>query len=282
MEKYLYSDLACEMIKNDGEEVCDMPKKQGHEIYVSRHSGETFDGGRYVTVYTPDLWQLENRKYLEVKKILTEELSNLVKDAGIINITADTSFMVVGLGNPGLTPDALGANVVRHIFVTSHLSYKTRSRLKKPCISAIIPNVTGNTGIETSKIIASVAESFKPDLLIAIDSLASRSLDRLARTIQLNDTGISPGGGIGQSRKKIDESLVNAPTVSIGVPTVIRLSSALADVLLNANGGPLDDNERNRLDVAEGYFVSPKEIDTVIRLSSMLIADSINDCLRIL
>ena len=174
--------------------------------------------GKYITIEIKDLEYMEEKQKDEITNIVGEQIKLLVGEK--IN-----SVMVVGLGNSNVTPDSLGPKVVADINVTRHIIKYASELLEASTreISAISPGVMGTTGIETEEIIEAVVKNVKPDMLIVIDSLASRSMARLGNTIQLGNTGITPGAGIGNKRKALNKETLGIPVIAIGVPTVVDL-----------------------------------------------------------
>lgn len=167
--------------------------------------------GKYITIEFNDI--------NEEKEVVTKEFCNslklLFKES---NIKENYSLLVIGLGNEKSTADSLGPSVIDNIIVTRHLEVLglNSSRI----VSAIKPGVTGETGIETQDIITGIISVIKPDFIIAIDSLASHSVSRINKTIQMTDTGIHPGSGVGNSRKELNKDTIGIPVIGIGVPTV--------------------------------------------------------------
>lgn len=212
--------------------------------------------------------------------------------------------MIVGLGNIHITPDALGPKVASYVNVTRHLLRYAKELITEPVneISAISPGVLGTTGIETEEIIHAVVENVKPDVIIAIDSLASMSVSRVGKTIQLSDTGITPGQGVGNTREGLNEKTLGRKVVAIGVPTVTDMATITNDAIDKVldsvddeiknytNNVTKESNEvleimysENRYNKianileTENYIVTPKEIDAVISKISEIIASAINE-----
>ena len=177
--------------------------------------------GKYITLEFNDVTDMENKKKLI--KILSKELKNIIK------INKKSFGLVVGLGNDKSTPDSLGPLVINNIIVTNHLYLLNELSPNFTRVAAINPGVMGETGIETSDIIESIVKKIKPDYLIVIDSLASKSIERLNKTIQITDTGIHPGSGIGNKRKEISTSTLGIPVIAIGIPTVVDASVIVRD-----------------------------------------------------
>lgn len=182
--------------------------------------------GNYITIEFKDITDSENRK--SVENILTSEIKNILKK---MNIKDNYFCLIIGLGNDKSTPDSLGPLTINNILVTNHLYLLNCLDNKFRRVSAMNPGVTGQTGIETSDIILSIVNKIKPDFLITIDALASQSIDRVNQTIQMTDTGIHPGSGIGNKRKEISIDTIGIPVLSIGVPTVVDASVIVSDTI---------------------------------------------------
>lgn len=189
--------------------------------------------------------------------------------------------LVVGLGNTDITPDALGPRVIQKIIATRHISeeIKKASGLQHfSSVCALAPGVLGQTGIETGEIVAAVVAEIRPRCVVVVDALASRSLTRLGTTIQISNTGISPGSGVQNSRKELSEDTLHVPVISIGVPTVVDAVTLAYDLLdehqfngqikpkVQPNGAPM--------------IVTPREIDLIIKRASDIIAFAINKSLH--
>lgn len=186
--------------------------------------------GSYVTVYADGVKKQDTKKQDQAANILAKELENLlIKN----KIKPNDTGLIVGLGNWNVTPDALGPMTIENILVTSHLfelDHETVAGGYRP-VAAVTPGVMGVTGIETSNIIFGIIEKFKPDFVIAIDALASRSIERLNETIQLSDTGIQPGSGVGNKRKELSQHTLGIPVIAIGVPTVVDAVTITSDTI---------------------------------------------------
>lgn len=182
--------------------------------------------GNYTTIEFDDITDYDMKE--KVKKVFSKELKNMLKQ---LNISQESSCLVIGLGNISSTPDALGPMSVNHILVTNHLFQLASVEDGFRKVSAIIPGVTGTTGIETSDIIIGIIDQLKPDFVIAIDALASQSVERVNRTIQMTDTGIHPGSGIGNNRKEISSEVLKIPVIAIGIPTVVDAVTIVSDTI---------------------------------------------------
>ncbi len=181
--------------------------------------------GDYITISFEDITDKTN--FSNVLSILNKELKRILK---LTNIKPDDKVLIVGLGNNKSTPDSLGYEVLKNITVTRHLFILDKVEGYRN-ISILEPNVFGNTGIESQDIIMGVVKETKPDFIIAIDSLAAFSIDRMQRTIQITNTGISPGSGIGNNRGEISKNILKIPVIAIGVPTVVSSIVIVNDTL---------------------------------------------------
>ena len=183
--------------------------------------------GIYTTIEFKDITDFQNREI--VGKTLQTEIEKILKYK---NIDKMDKGLIVGLGNPKSTPDALGSLTINNILVTRHL-FLLNTKVKKGIknISAFTPGVMGETGIETKDLIESIINTVKPSFLIVIDSLKASSVDRVNKTIQITDTGIHPGSGVGNTRKEISEQTLKIPVIAIGVPTVVDVSTIVSDTI---------------------------------------------------
>lgn len=186
------------------------------------------DKGRYITIEFPDITNYEDRELLE--RVFLKELKLLYSSLGIDD---NDECLVVGLGNEKSTPDSLGPKTLKTILVTRHLFLLSRENVKKGmrCVSVFAPNVMGNTGLESADLILEIARDIKPKFIIAIDALASNSISRINRTIQITDSGIHPGSGIGNNRKEISKKTIGIPVIAIGIPTVVDVSTVIGDTI---------------------------------------------------
>ena len=182
--------------------------------------------GNYITIEFEDITDEYNKE--KVKEIFIKELKQLLKD---MNIKKQDSCLIIGLGNRMSTPDSLGPKTIDNIIITNHLYKLGVLDDKYRRVSALNPGVMGTTGIETSDIIESISKKTNPEFIIVIDALASSSIERVNKTIQITDTGIHPGSGIGNSRKEISKDLLNIPVIAIGVPTTVDAVTIVSDTM---------------------------------------------------
>ena len=182
--------------------------------------------GNYITIEFDDVTDSTN--YNKVKDVVKMELNSLMCK---MNIKDSDTCLFIGLGNAKSTPDSLGPKVSKDIIVTKHIYDLGQLDSKYRVVSVISPGVSANTGIETSDIVDSIVKKIRPNFIIAVDALASGSIDRVNKTIQMTDTGIHPGSGIGNARKEISKSTIGIPVIAIGVPTVVDASVIVADTI---------------------------------------------------
>lgn len=182
--------------------------------------------GTYITIEFNDITDTDN--FNEVKKVFEKYLNILLKES---KIKKKDTCLIVGLGNISSTADAIGPLTVKDIIVTNHIYLYDELDEKYRRVSAIAPNVTAVNGIETSDYIKGIVSILKPDFLIVIDSLLSKSMKRLNKTIQMTNTGITPGSGVGNNRKEIDSDSINIPIISVGIPTVVDVLSVVTDTI---------------------------------------------------
>lgn len=186
--------------------------------------------GRYITIEVPKLRDNDTKLEEAVMRRFSREFKQFLTQLGL---TEDKKALVVGLGNWNVTPDALGPMVVENLLVTRHLFQLAPETVEDGYreVSAISPGVLGITGIETSEVVFGVVEKSNPDFVICVDALASRALHRVNTTIQISDTGIHPGSGVGNKRKAIDQATLGIPVIAIGVPTVVFASTIVNDAI---------------------------------------------------
>ena len=242
--------------------------------------------GTYVTLSTPEIWAIDDSEAEELSKIIGDELRSIICSSLSINeITCDTSVLVVGLGNSMITADSIGPLTLEEIDVTRHIRLLDPSLFAKleVCeISAIAPGVLGNTGLESAEMVKAACSRISPDVVIAIDALASSSIDRLARTFQFSDTGITPGAGIGNLRTELSRATLDVPVIAIGVPTVMDSSAVVFDALCRAGiENEVPDELIAHLERSERFYVTPKESDLMAERISHILALAISNALVI-
>lgn len=271
------------------------------DVKVIDEKGEEIIGkpiGSYITLEVPDFVHYDSDSMEEVSRVLAKTLGNLIK------LDPSMTALVVGLGNWNVTPDAVGPKVASKLMVTRHLKELVPDSIDEGVrpVCALSPGVLGITGMETGEIIKGVVEKIKPNLVICVDALASRRMERVNKTIQISTTGISPGSGVGNSRREISEKTLGIPVIAVGIPTVVdaaTLANDTIDLVLDQmiskskEGGQfynmlksVDKNEKEMLikEVLHPYvgdlMVTPKEVDMVIESISKIIANGVNIALQ--
>lgn len=251
--------------------------------------------GTYITLEALNMGEEDENYHREISKELARHILDLLPKKH------RKSILIVGLGNRDVTPDALGPNVVGNLYVTRHLMKEfgqeafTRDEISG--ISTIIPGVMAQTGMETSEIVKGIVSETKPTAIIAIDALAARSTNRLNTTIQLSDTGINPGSGVGNHRNGLTEKTLGVPVIAIGVPTVVDAATIVNDTMENlilameeskrlhavSKGlSELEEEDKHQLiyelldSKLKTMFVTPKDIDETVKRISFTISEALN------
>lgn len=270
-------------------------------VRVTSPTGEASIGkpmGNYITLEVPRLRENDQSLYENTCKAMAKEL------AGILKLGEKSTVLVVGLGNWNITPDALGPKVISSMMITRHLLQYVPEEVDEGVrpVCAIAPGVLGITGIETGEIVKGIVDKVKPDAIIAIDALASRKMERVSTTIQLADTGIAPGSGVGNKRMELSKATLGIPVIAIGVPTVVDAATMANDtidlvmdsLIKETTQGTefynmlknIDRDEKQQLiqQVLNPYIgnliVTPKEIDNIIEKISKVIANGLNIALH--
>lgn len=223
--------------------------------------------GKYVTLELDGLVRREENAFSEAAELLAEELRAFSDESGA------GSCLVVGLGNREITPDAIGPDTVEYIIVTRHLKEKLPEDFAcfRP-VSAVCSGVLGTTGIESSDLVRAVTEKIRPAAVFAVDALASRSPERLCRTVQIADTGIVPGSGVGNARQALNRETLGVPVIAIGVPTVVDAATLTLDLASRSGAFP---DPASFGDVGS-MIVTPRDIDKSVRDIAKLIGYGLN------
>ena len=210
--------------------------------------------GSYVTVQLDALARREEDAFGRAARAIAAELNGLLK------LPEGATCLVVGLGNRAITPDAIGPGVADHTMVTRHLVEQVPEHFGsfRP-VAALAAGVLGTTGVESGELVKAVAEKIRPGCIIAVDALASRSMDRVCTTVQLANTGIVPGSGVGNHRAALNRETLGVPVIAVGVPTVVDAGTLAADILAEAGQEGLDPEAL--AGAGEGLMVTPRDID---------------------
>lgn len=264
-------------------------------VKITNEQGEQAIGkpiGTYVTVDIKNLKLATDEDIQKASDVVKHELKKIIDS----HCESQDEILVVGLGNQFVTPDSLGPKVVSEIEVTKHFIKYTPQYVVEGTrsVCAIAPGVLGTTGIETSEIIRGIVDKVQPKMLIVIDSLASKSIERISSTVQISDTGIVPGGGVGNAREELSEKSIGIPVIAIGVPMVVE-SAVLVNDCLDLFIGKLQNEAKsndylNELKEKDNYeeikeslnptgynmIVTPKEIDDLIENMKDIVSTAIN------
>ena len=264
-------------------------------VKVTNEKGEEAIGkkkGNYITIDVKNLKIANEEEIQKTSEIVTNELRKLINE----HVQENGSVLIVGLGNIYVTPDSLGPKVINEIDITRHLLEYMPEVLDKNTreVSAISPGVLGTTGIETMEILKGIIDNTKPQLVIIIDALASRNIERISSSVQIADTGIVPGAGVGNARKELTENTLGVPVIAMGIPTVVEAATIAADSLtlfINKVQEKGESNDfLNKLQEEDKYkiikeilapeeynfIVTPKEIDSLIEKMKDIVARGIN------
>lgn len=229
--------------------------------------------GTYITLEADHLTEPDEDYHREVSEVIANQLRQLLPD-----FKEEKSILVVGLGNRDVTADALGPEVVDHLNITRHMlrqfGHAAYACEKVHEISSIVPGVMGKTGMETAEIIRGVVDSTNPDVIVVIDALAARSTRRLTRTIQITNTGIQPGSGVGNHRNSLTEESLGVPVIAIGVPTVVDAATIVNDAIghLHQDAPEL----KNTFHDMNNMYVTAKDIDSTIKRLSFTLSEALN------
>ena len=281
-----------------------LEEKIGNQLVISTVVIETENGaktmgkpkGTYITIEAGNMDEEDEDYHREISVQLAKTIKSLIRCK-----KEELSVLIVGLGNREVTPDALGPRVVDNLFITRHIVREYGKYAfgtdKMNRISSIVPGVMAQTGMETVEVIRGVVAETKPDILLVIDALAARNSKRLNRTIQIADTGINPGSGVGNHRNAITEKTVGIPVIAIGVPTVVDAATIVGDTMDNLlSAVEVSESLKGMASVIKGYspaekyelikeliaphlngmFVTPKDIDETVRRISYTISEALN------
>ncbi|MBQ1393809.1 MAG: GPR endopeptidase [Lachnospiraceae bacterium] len=287
MKKMKRTDLALEAkeaIEDEGEiQGVVLEKKEEDGITLSTLEILSDEGskkigkrkGTYITI------EMETEKDENIIAELVRQLERLVKEKR-------ENFFVLGLGNREITPDALGPLTVDKVIATRHLvrefGIKMKEKYKLLEVQALAPGVMAQTGIEIQEIVRGVVENTKPDVVLVIDALAARSIHRLGKTIQLTDTGISPGAGVGNNRKELNQSTLGVEVIAIGVPTVVDAETIVEDYMeVGLEKSSLTMQEKEQFmcqfknEKMKGMFMTGQDVDQRVKRMSKIISMALNE-----
>ena len=277
---YIRTDLACESPVPAASAKEETVPTATRPVTLTRRTEA--DGGFSVTLSLGRITERGESELPDLSRLLARELREMSIRMMGREPDGDTRILVAGLGNAAMTPDAIGPETLRRLTVTRHLrGYDESLFAALGCceLAAISPGVLGQTGMESGELVRCAAGLVKPHLVVAVDALAARSVDRLSSTVQITDRGISPGSGIGNRRRALDKAALGCPVMGVGVPTVVDSSTLVLDALEKA-GISYETLSPALTEVLEGgrsFFVSPKDCDEVVTLTSRLLARALDE-----
>ncbi len=237
--------------------------------------------GNYVTITVRDLSENDRDEYEETCMCVAREIKN------ILNIEEKAPVLAIGLGNEDITADSIGPKSVKKLLITRHIKELMPEEVDESVrsVSALAPSVMAMTGIETSSIVQGVAGKINPAAVIVIDALAARSMARLGRTIQIADTGINPGSGVGNNRKELSKKTLGVPVIAIGVPMVVDAETVAIDCMEIASKNT--ESAKELLDIYKkmepgnaDMVVTPKDVDSLSERCARIIANGVNIALQ--
>ncbi len=280
------TDLAVELVKQTPtvpngvlfEEKDFSSRVHVERVIVQNEEGEKAIGkprGMYITLHAPELRDGDPETIEDCAKALGEMMHIIMEK---VKVTPQAPALIVGLGNRAITPDSIGPRTVEDILVTRHLFSLLPEKIDKRAgsVAAIAPGVLGDTGLESGEVIDALVKQIKPCCVIAIDSLAAMSPQRLTTTVQISDSGIAPGAGVGNNRPRLDEALLGVPVYAVGVPMVVHARTIVEDLAQQSGMG----NIQKMLDVCEDLFVTPKDIDTLATSCAKVLSTGLNMALH--
>lgn len=257
------------------------------EIHITKVIIETKNGaktigkpmGTYITLEAPNMLEPDEDYHAEISHEIAKHIKAMLPEK-----KKEQSFLVVGLGNRDVTADSLGPRSVDNLMITRHIVEKfgaaayARDRINK--VSAIVPGVMARTGMEAAEIVKGIVEQTEPDAILAIDALAARSTKRLNRTIQISNTGIHPGSGVGNHRNALDEATLGIPVIAIGIPTVVDAGTIVRDALDKSG---VDKMLKEAFPIADlnNFYVTGKDIDEIIKRLSFTVSEALNEAFGI-
>ena len=287
------TDLAMEAFEDaDGISGAEINRWETEGVSVTEVIIETEDAasrlgkpiGSYLTLEAPRLREHNPDVRLALANLLGEEIGRLLADLGAqSDVQRKSPILIVGLGNRMITPDSLGSAVAERIFVTRHMLEQFGENVQSVC--AVAPGVLGVTGIETVELVEGLARKIEPRAVLCVDSLAARSADHVGTSVQLTDTGIQPGSGVGNHRKPLTHASLGCPVLAVGVPTVIHAAALARDAISRLDG----ESHPDAYDAAEhtlmqsplgDMIVTPREIDTLIDDAAQVLALGMNKALQ--
>lgn len=231
--------------------------------------------GNYITIDIKKIHNITEDKENQIIETFSKELKAIIDK----HVKPNEEILIVGLGNSFSTPDSLGAKVVQNIEITRHIKIYLPNAIDRNTrsVSAITPGVLGTTGIETVEIVRGIVDNIKPKLVIAIDSLCSKNIDRINKSIQISDTGIVPGGGVGNRQAELSKETLDVPVIGVGIPTVLDAATIVIDTLKACEVNISENEIVDKMKLNNfNFIVTPKEIDELIENMTAIVSEGIN------
>ena len=242
--------------------------------------------GNYITLEAPAMQEADEDYHREISRELANQIKSILPGSD-----REQSILVVGLGNRDVTADALGPGVVDNLFVTRHIVKEygkaAYNKERMNMVSGIVPGVMAATGMEAAEIVKGVVEQTGPDLIIVVDALDARSTKRLNRTIQVTDTGIQPGSGVGNHRNALTQENLGVPVIAVGVPTVVDAATIVGDAIDKLKkeaaqpGQFIGTDSIRSMSELNNMYVTGKNIDEIIKRLSFTISEALNMALEL-
>lgn len=287
MINYIHTDLACEtnipyrdyfasqtnIVEQHNDKDSTFSSNTINGFTIRRMKTKTSDNKteNYSTIYFDNCSRLYDKEQRLLSLLIANEIQHICN-------RSFNEFLICGLGNKNMTPDSIGPKVIEKVLVSRHISKYDKQAFQtlntKP-VSAIAAGVLSQTGIESADIIKALCEKISPDVIITIDSLCARSNERLCKTIQITDTGVSPGSGVNNKRPSINSSLLGVPVISIGFPMVINCATMIYD-LFACDGRDIENDIKQLLENNVSYFITLNEIDEISNFMSDIISNAID------
>lgn len=283
MKEYFFTDLAYEnhALYGDGQaKIREYAVGRKKEIRVWTLDIQNEDEakryrrakGRYVTILCEAIWKLNQEGTDLLCRLLARETQILLQNL-LPQKREAYRLLVVGLGNPFFTVDALGAETVKNVRVTGDVPSEDGTPYR---VFAIAPGVPADTGLETVRHLEGILHAVNPDAVIAVDALKAGSYERLASSIQISDSGICPGSGVGRRNQALNKETLGIPVVAIGIPTVVDAATLIQDAMIGGGIREIPQRMREILEKEKGFLVCPKESDLIVRSGSLLLSSAID------
>ena len=264
MKKYIFTDLACENTEYNQEYRAKKSEELMHGVTVQR---VVYKLKESTCFFTNNITYLSDDEFFYLTALIAEEIKKFFYKQKPLTKT-NKSFIVVGIGNPDISSDSLGPKTVRSVSV--------KSNENEISVFSVIPDIFANTGLSTCEVIKSYVKYFKPDIVLAVDSLCAMDIKRLCSTVQISEDGISPGSGYGRKVERIDSETIGVPVIAIGIPMAVNSATLAVELLKKMGISKLGADITDTLEKRRGYLVTPANIELTVRQASFLIAKSID------